>query len=162
MAGWSAKADHWPAAQKGEFSHRLFRPIEIALFGRFVPGVGLRRHPSSAQNGRRRRTIGLRPKKVSSVTACSGRLKSPSLGASRRVLACADTSLIRQVAGWSAKADHWPAAQKGEFSHRLFRPIEIALFGRFAPGVGLRRHPSDTPSGRMVGEGRPLACGPKR
>jgi len=44
--------------------------MEIALLGRFTPGVGLRRHPSSAQER-------------------------------------------------SAKADHWPAASKGDFNHRL-------------------------------------------
>jgi len=42
-------------------------------------------------------------------------LKSLLLGASRRVSACADTPLIRQMAGWSAKADHRPQAQKGDF-----------------------------------------------
>jgi len=49
--------------------------------------------------------MGLRPEKVTSVTACSGRLKSPSLGASCRVSAQADT-LER-----SAKANHGPVAQ---------------------------------------------------
>ena len=33
------------------------------------------------------------------------------LSASRRVSACADTSLIRKMAGWSAKADHRPQVQ---------------------------------------------------
>jgi len=41
----------------------------------------------------------------------SGRLKSPALGASRLVLACADTLYRRRGAERSAKADHWPQAQ---------------------------------------------------
>jgi len=87
------------------------------------------------------------PKKVTSVIACSGRLKSPSLGASRPVSACADT-----IGAGKVGEGRLGLAQKGDFSHRLFRPIEIALFGRFAPRVGLRRHPAG-----KVGEGRPLA-----
>jgi len=85
-----------------------YRPIEIALFGRFAPGVGprgeapravaLRRHPYRPRS----RKVGEgRP------LAYSGRLKSPSLGASRLVSACADT-LIGAGAERAAKADRWP------------------------------------------------------
>jgi len=48
----------------------------------------------------------------------SGRLKSPFLGASRLVSACAEP-FTGAGAERSAKADRWPAAQKGDFSHRL-------------------------------------------
>jgi len=88
------------------------RPIEIARFGRFAPDVGLRRHPSSAQEQKGRRpTIGLRPKRVTSVTAYRAGCRP------------APTPFIGAGAERSAKADHWPVAQKGDFSHRLSRPV---------------------------------------
>jgi len=43
----------------------------------------------------------------------------------------------------------------------LFRPMEIALPGHFVPIVGLRRQPGCAYR-EWVGEGRPLATGPKR
>jgi hypothetical protein len=71
MPFWSAQADRWPEA---------FAPIEIGLFGRYAPGVGLRRR-KGCLFGRRRPTVGRR---------LSRRLKSASSGAMRRASAFAD------------------------------------------------------------------------
>jgi hypothetical protein len=60
----------------------------------------------------------------------------------RRASAFADAKGIFR----SAQADRGPKA---------FAPIEIGLFGRYAPGVGLRRRKGDS----SVGAGRPLAEG---
>jgi hypothetical protein len=51
MPFWSAQADRCPEA---------FAPIEIGLFGRYAPGVSLRRR-KGCLFGRRRPTIGRRP-----------------------------------------------------------------------------------------------------
>jgi len=104
------------------FSHRLFRPIEIVLPGPFVPVVGLRRQPLAqadhwpqAQEGDFQSPpcmhpiIGTDRKMCYNFYNYSGRLKSPSLGTSCRLSACADT-LER-----SAKADHRPQARAGDF-----------------------------------------------
>jgi len=69
-------------------------------------------------------------------------LKSAFQGAARRASAFADAKGIFR----SAQADRRPKA---------FAPIEIGLFGRYAPGVGLRRRKGDF----SVGAGRPWAGG---
>jgi len=76
----------------------------------------------------------------------------------KKLAVSADTPLIRQMAGWSAKADHRSVAQKGEFSHRYSGRLK-------SPSLGASRRVSacaDTIGAGKVGEGRPSACGPKR
>jgi hypothetical protein len=71
LNSFDTHADHRPKA---------LVPIEIGLFGRYAPGVGLRRR-KGCLFGRRRPTVGRRP---------SRRLKSASSGAMRQASAFAD------------------------------------------------------------------------
>ncbi|QWK09759.1 MAG: hypothetical protein KNN16_10305 [Thermoflexus hugenholtzii] len=131
----SAQADRWPKA---------FAPIEIGLFGRYAPGVGLRRR-KGCLFGRRRPTAGRR---------LSRRLKSASSGAMRQASAFADAKDAFLVgAGRPSAGGLWRPNSFGVRAGRrpeAFAPIEIGLFGRYAPGVGLRRR-----KGCLFGRRRP-------
>jgi len=194
-------------------------PIEIGLFGRYAPGVGLRRRKgclfgrrrptvgrrlsrrlkSASQGaarqasafadakgflGRRRPTVGRRlSRRLKSASSSamrrasafadakgfqgflgrrrptvgrrlSRRLKSASSGAARRASAFADAEDAFLVgAGRPLAGGLWRPNSFGVRAGRrpkALMPIEIGLFGRYAPGVGLRRR-----KGCLFGRRRP-------
>jgi len=71
----------------------LFSPIEIGLFGRPAPGVGLRRRDNS-NNRLVKKSVSIRCTRVNPcpICTCSARLKSAFWGVLRRASACADAT----------------------------------------------------------------------
>jgi len=135
----SAQADRGPKA---------FAPIEIGLFGRYAPGVGLRRRKGDSSVGAGRPSAeGLwRPNSFGVQADRGPKAFAPiEIGLPRR---CALGVGLRRRKGDSSVGAGRPWAGGSA-------PIEIGLLGRCAPGVGLRRREGDF----SVGAGRPSAEG---
>jgi hypothetical protein len=112
----------------------------------FLVGAG---RPAEASGGRIHSACGLVVGR-----RLSRRLKSASSGAMRRASAFADAKDAFLVgAGRPSAEGLWRPNSFGVWAGRwpeAFAPIEIGLFGRYAPGVGLRRR-----KGCLFGRRRP-------
>jgi hypothetical protein len=112
-----------------------FAPIEIGFFGRYAPGVGLRRR-KGCLFGRRRPTIGRR---------LSRRLKSASSSAMRQASAFADAKGFQGFLG----------RRRPIVGRRLSRRLKSASSGAARRASAF----ADAKDAFLVGAGRPLAEG---